>query len=405
VSRPSDPTDAGSPRAWILAPPHTDDVQIWGLSPTERLRRCLERAGCTPILVLAPGDAADPPRKGLCVIARADRIYDERLIDALAKAPGAMLLDATDGGAPGEPVAACVDAERFGEALEWLRARRSGVPPGLRGIPPGELADGYIALLRKFEPAYLYPARSQDAREVEARTFDAAYKGSTDLVTKWLWPRPARAATRWLALRAVEPNAVTIASWVLAIAAGWLFALGAFAPGLVLAWLMTFLDTVDGKLARVTLRSSQFGHVLDHSLDLLHPPFWWFAWGWGIGAPFAPETWIVVAGYLVGRLEEGIFLLAFGIEIHCWRPLDGLFRTITARRNPNLLLLSVGVLGGRPDLGLAMVALWTLASLAFHAIRIAQAFAARARGRSVRPWDEAAAPALRPSGAQIEAEG
>jgi hypothetical protein len=63
------------------------------------------------------------------------------------------------------------------------------------------------------------------------------------------------------------------------------------------------------------------------------------------------------------------------------------------------------VLGGRPDLGLAMVALWTLASLAFHAIRIAQAFAARARGRSVRPWDEAAAPALRPSGAQIEAEG
>jgi phosphatidylglycerophosphate synthase len=211
--------------------------------------------------------------------------------------------------------------------------------------------------------------------------------------------------TRWLARRAVEPNAVTVASWVLAIAAGWLFALGAFAPGLVLAWLMTFLDTVDGKLARVTLRSSQFGHVLDHSLDLLHPPFWWFAWGWGIGAPFGPETWIVVAGYLVGRVEEGIFLLAFGIEIHSWRPIDGLFRTITARRNPNLLLLSVGALGGRPDLGLAMVALWTLASLAFHAIRIGQAFAARAGGRSVRPWDEASAPVLRPSGVQIEAGG
>ncbi len=401
MSGPAGPTHARASRAWIIASPNPTPVEIWGLSPTERLRRCLDRAGCSPIQVLAAGDAADPPHEGLCVVARADRIYDERLIAALAQAPGSMLVDA----AQGESVAACVDAERFSETLEWLRQQRSGVPPGLRGVPPSELAGGYIALLRKFEPAYLYPARPENAREVEARTFDAAYKGSTDLVTKWLWPRPARAATRWLARRAVQPNTVTVASWLFAIAAGWLFALGSFAPGLVLAWLMTFLDTVDGKLARVTLRSSQFGHILDHSLDLLHPPFWWFAWGWGIGAPFAPETWIVVAGYLVGRLEEGLFLLAFGIETHCWRPIDGLFRTITARRNPNLLLLSVGVLGGRPDLGLAMVALWTVVSLGFHAIRIAQAFAARARGLAVRPWDEASAPELRPSEATLEARG
>jgi hypothetical protein len=44
-----------------------------------------------------------------------------------------------------------------------------------------------------------------------------------------------------------------------------------------------------------------------------------------------------------------------------------------------------------------MVALWTLASLAFHAIRIAQAFAARARGREVRPWDESLAVPVRPT--------
>jgi len=403
VSGTPDATAVTAPHAWIVASASADRVEIWGLSPTERLRRCLERAGCRPIQVLEAGDAASPPHEGPCVVARADRIYDERLVDALAKAPGTMLVDDAEGPARGAPVAACVEAERFGEALEWLRQGRSGVPPGLRGVAPRELAGGYIALLRKFEPAYLYPARPEDAREVEARTFDAAYKGSTDLVTKWLWPRPARAATRWLARRGVEPNTVTVASWVLAIAAGWLFAVGSFGPGLVLAWLMTFLDTVDGKLARVTLRSSQFGHVLDHSLDLIHPPFWWFAWGWGIGAPFAPETWIVVAGYLVGRLEEGIFLLAFSIEIHCWRPIDGLFRTITARRNPNLLLLSVGTLGGRPDLGLAMVALWTVVSLGFHLVRIAQALAARARGKEVRPWDEAAPPPLRPSGAQVEA--
>ena len=399
------PTEARAPRAWIVASASPVPVEIWGLSPAERLRRCLDRAGCRPIRSLAAEDSAEAPHEGLCLVARADRIYDERLIEALAKAPGTMLVDPGNGAAQAVPVAACVEAARFSEALEWIRQRRSGVPPGLRGIGPRELASGYIAALRKFEPAYLYPAAPENAREVERRTFAAAYKGATDLVTKWLWPRPARAATRWLASRAVHPNTVTLASWVLAIAAGWLFAVGSFGIGLVLAWLMTFLDTVDGKLARVTLRSSQFGHVLDHSLDLLHPPFWWFAWGYGIGAPFAPETWIVVAGYLVGRLEEGLFLLAFGIEMHCWRPIDGLFRTITARRNPNLLLLSVGTLGGRPDLGLAMVALWTVASLGFHAVRIAQAFAMRARGRAVRPWDESSPPVLRQSGATVEARG
>lgn len=395
---PASPDGAIGPSAWILACPGAAPVEIWGLSPDERLRRSLERAGCGPIRSLARNEAPESPRQGLYLLARADRIYDERLIEALARAPGTLLLDPEGGATPGEPVAACVEAQRATEVLEWIRQRRASVPPGLRGVPPRELVGGYIAALRKFEPAYLFEAAPELAREVERRTFDAAYKGATDLVTKWLWPRPARAATRWLAARAVEPNTVTVASWVLAISAGWLFALGWFGIGLVLAWLMTFLDTVDGKLARVTLRSSHFGHILDHSLDLLHPPFWWFAWAWGVGTPFSPEMWIVVVGYVIGRLEEGLFLMAFGIEMHCWRPIDTLFRTITARRNPNLLLLSVGTLGGRPDLGLAMVALWTVASLAFHAVRIAQALAARARHREVRPWDESPEPTLRPNG-------
>lgn len=384
------------PRAWILTSPGAASVEVWGLGPVERLRRSLDRAGCSTLRLLAAGDPIEPPGPGPCVLVRADRIYDERLIDALAKAPGTLLLDPPSGAAPGEPVAACVEGERFTEALEWIRQRRSGAPPGLTATSPRQLVGGYIAALRKYEPPYLYPAEPALAREVEERTFAAAYKGATDLVTKWVWPRPARAATRRLARYGVHPNTVTAVSWVLAIAAGWLFAVGWFASGLLLAWLMTFLDTVDGKLARVTLRSSPFGHVLDHSLDLLHPPLWWLAWGYGVGAPFAPETWIVVGGYLVGRLEEGIFLLAFRMETHCWRPIDTLFRTITARRNPNLLILSVGALGGRPDLGLVMVAIWTALSLAFHAVRIAQAFMQRARGKAVSPWDESLGPAARP---------
>jgi len=118
----------------------------------------------------------------------------------------------------------------------------------------------------------------------------------------------------------------------------------------------------------------------------------------GIGAAASPEVMIVVAGYFVGRLLEGVFLASFKMETHSWRPIDTLFRTITARRNPNLILLSVGAVAGRPDLGMAMLALWTVASLSFHAVRLLQALLARQQGREVEPWDQ-------PSGAELAESG
>merc|ERR1712034_99842 len=83
-------------------------------------------------------------------------------------------------------------------------------------VSPETLVPAYIPSLRKSQPPYLYAAQPERAREVEALTFAASYKGLTDLVTKWVWPRPAAAATRWCARRGVHPNSVTLASWALA---------------------------------------------------------------------------------------------------------------------------------------------------------------------------------------------
>jgi hypothetical protein len=91
--------------------------------------------------------------------------------------------------------------------------------------------------------------------------------------------KPAKRIVRWCAARGVTPNAVTAASFVLTCAAAWLFVHGHFASGLAAGWIMTLLDTVDGKLARVTVQSSRFGHYFDHGIDLLHPPFWYLCWG------------------------------------------------------------------------------------------------------------------------------
>jgi phosphatidylglycerophosphate synthase len=381
------PTNAAR-AAWLLRRRGAEPARLWGLTPEERLRRTLRAAGCAQVESVEAGGALPAAPDGSLLLLRSDFIFDERLVRALLTASGTLLVTPE-----GIAVAAHVEASRAGEIADLLGKSAASSAAGLAAVTPGRLVPAYTAQLRKSEPPYLFEARPEAARAIEQRTFSASYKGVTDLVTKWVWPRPAAAVTRRLAEWHVHPNTVTIASWGLAALACWLFAIGHFIPGLITAWGMTFLDTVDGKLARVTLTSSPFGNVLDHSLDLIHPPFWYLAWSYTLPESVRWATAVVIAGYLAGRLLEGLFLLAFKMESHSWRPIDSLFRTITARRNPNLIFLSVGALAGRPDLGLVMVAIWTLVSFAFHTVRLGQAFALRMRGGVVEPWDERLRPA------------
>jgi ACR3 family arsenite efflux pump ArsB len=94
----------------------------------------------------------------------------------------------------------------------------------------------------------------------------------------------------------------------------------------------------------------------------------------------------VIAGYVVQRLIEGAFMRLFRMHIHVWRGFDSSFRLITARRNPNMVILFGSMLVGRPDAGLVMVAVWTVFSCFVHLFRLVQAIVARTRGQEVRSW-------------------
>jgi phosphatidylglycerophosphate synthase len=162
---------------------------------------------------------------------------------------------------------------------------------------------------------------------------------------------------------------------------------------------MTFLDTVDGKLARVTVTSSRIGDVLDHGLDIIHPPLWYIAWAAGL--PTTP-AWmpdmpvliaLILAGYVGGRLCEGAFQFwVASFDIFIWRPIDSFSRLITARRNPNLILLTLGWVTGRPDMGLWAVVIWHLLSTAFLALRVAMGWRERRARGPLRSWFEGIVP-------------
>ncbi|GAB4358209.1 MAG: CDP-alcohol phosphatidyltransferase family protein [Kiloniellaceae bacterium] len=358
--------------------------QVWCGSAAERLRRALARAGVTEVVEEAALAGLDRP----AVLLRDDAVIDAPLLQAVLKAPGRILL--SNGEAPGHPVAAHAPAGLAAAAAQALRSDSvDGLPAGLRAVTVNDLGASYWEALRKREEPYALVLRPAALKRIEWRMFMGTYKGATDLVTKYLWPRPAFHATKLCARLGITPNQVTALSAVLVVAAFWWFWQGAWLPGILAAWGMTFLDTVDGKLARITLQSSKWGNVFDHGIDLIHPPFWYWAWAVGLQAgPFALDhntmllaLAVIIAGYVLQRAVEGIAIWRLGLEIHVWRRIDTWFRLITARRNPNLLLLTLFTLFGRPDLGFIAVAVWTAVCLLLHVLQLLQGLAAARRGK------------------------
>jgi phosphatidylglycerophosphate synthase len=362
----------------------TSAVKLFGLTGEERLRRQFFRAGvATEIQVADAGKQSSS-----VILVRADACLDQPLIQSLIQAPGLVLTTEQ-----GTPLAGNVAANRASGLLDILQSSHAKLSSQFNFRAPSQLDANFWKSLRKRETPYALLTTAASAARDEWRMFMGTYKGATDLVTKHLWPRPAFYATRILAPLGITPNMVTCVAAVLTVLAFYLFWKGEFATGLIAAWAMTFLDTVDGKLARTTLTSSKWGDVFDHGIDLVHPPFWYWAWGvglaaWGITWSNQLSGWviaIIMAGYVLQRVMEGISIKWLGLEIHIWRPIDTFFRQITARRNPNLILLTLGTIVQKPDWGLIAVAAWTAICLVLHGLQLLQAFAAKRNG-SLKSW-------------------
>ena len=367
--------------------------KIWGRDVAVLLAELLRRQGVEPFPPAGEVSAQDDS----IALFRIDTFFDRSAVKLILASPGSAIVEWRDSERV-QPVAALCAA---GEADRW-RALILGEPRTKRDLPQGvELIDAanpptvFEDQVRKRSHPLIRPIDESTRDEIEQRTFELAYKGVTDIVTKYAFPRPAFYATQFAARRGIRPNTVTTASLLLVFAVLYLFAKGQFALGLILGFAMSFLDTVDGKLARVTQTSSRFGNYFDHLIDMLHPPLWWVAWWWGAGIAMdpAPNWWnaagiAAFAGYIALRLLEWSFIATFGVRIHTWRRWDSRFRLISSRRNPNLILLSAATLCGRPDLGLAAIALWTLGCLAVHGGRWIQAWLEVRRSGPIASWLE-----------------
>ena len=225
----------------------------------------------------------------------------------------------------------------------------------------------------------------------DAPRTDRAAGDPSDALALHVWHRPARFTADFATQAGLSARALMIAGWVIYAVVFLLFWTGHYWLGLLAAVAFAVLDLAADNLDQ-TRGSSEW---TKRGVGLLLPLLWWWAWSHGLdayGAPLEPVYQAsLLAVIVLATLADGIIHILFErrfrpMRMRDWRPVDTRFRLISAGRDTNLVILAGSLLFGRPDSGLELVGLWTLLSLIFHAVRYAQASAARDRGQPVRSW-------------------
>ncbi|WP_162914998.1 CDP-alcohol phosphatidyltransferase family protein [Desertibaculum subflavum] len=382
-------------RIWIDAAPAQASARVFGLSLVERIERLTRRIPSAQVTVdRGPGAAgrrlkafaAGGPEPILAVDGAG--VFDSRLLPFLAARDGSVAVTGGEG-----PRRAA--AMRIGSA-----AALAAVPDDAAGL--GEIADAAVTggAARRLEPTEFptfvmglrrdlpyHLERLPDAaarRAYERFLFWSNYKGSTDFLTRWVFPLAVWPLTRLATAIRLHPNWITLAGVVLALAAVPLFMAGWVWTSIVMCWVMAVLDSVDGKVARVTMTESAIGNFLDHGLDIVHPPLWYLGWAWWLsdGAlehpAFIAAIWLC-GFYVADRLVLAVPKALWGRGLHAMDRIDSLVRTVISRRNVNLLIFTLGLALGAPVAAFYVVTVWAGATLAWHAGRTAWLAATRPR--------------------------
>lgn len=395
---------------WIDAAAPAARLKVFGLTVTERHLQALLRLDPKPDRVVIDTGAGEPAGLGIPA-AVTERLpitwvktagtFAERLNAALAQAgTGAVLvLDGTalaDQRLHGQLVKAADNLAVFapdrGEQAAMLFLAKPGSVPAGESLPAlartlvaagqareltQESFDGFIRKLRRSLPFYLFEIGNDAAvAKVQRFMFWSNYKGSTDIFTRYVYPPLVWLMVRPLARWRIHPNLVTIVSIILTFASVPFFAEANWVIGFLMAYGMSVLDSVDGKLARLTFTDSRLGNFLDHGLDIVHPPIWYAAWAYGLGlgaegwaSPLGYATIAILVFYVVDRLILKIYPRFFQRGFHTHSKMDATVRSFIARRNINLPLFLLGIVFGLGREAFFLIAFWQFATAAYHGSR------------------------------------
>ncbi|HAT8606383.1 CDP-alcohol phosphatidyltransferase family protein [Legionella pneumophila] len=341
---------------------------IWGLSARERIEK-LARAN-----KLSLGGKPSSHLEDGVILLDASTVFDEHFLSYLKGLNNTVIIDEQ-----GLPLA-CIttDPDLVNKSID---EQKIAMAPGIKTQEAATMPSIFFRKQLKSGVPFIQKLETATVKAVEKKLYHSTYKGVTDLCTKYFWYHLAFYITHFLANKRVKPNMVTFISLIFCILAPVLISNNYWGLGICSAWIMMILDTVDGKLARLTITSSRIGDVFDHGMDLIHPPFWYWAWGEALNRFYDVDLTRVLAIfyclltlYILGRLSELLFSLFIKVEMFVWRTFDSRFRLILARRNTNFLILTISYISGAPGIGYQAICWWSILSVLVQWGRLGQAW-------------------------------
>ena len=387
--------------------------RLWGLTLLERNLRLVERLGARAIHVFARPEDGDRARRrklsgpsqpvvhaaaavtrgnldpliaaapGPVLLIEGQAVYDRRFIGLLWQQPAPAIGVGGDG-APLEALALLVDGASaavlsvLDEARSWPECSRAILERDVaRRIHLNAVSDRIANLRKSVAPAVVRVDDSASRRRADDYLKSLAGKGINDLVGEFIHPPIEFFLTRVTARTPVTPNQISYLIILLSVAAIPLFAVGRLWEGIAINLVRGVIDGVDGKLARLTLRETEEGNVLDHGTDTAYLPLLFAAFGYYL----ADGDWLsgpALSSYLLhffywhNRLFTSWYKNLFGETDGEFRTSDRLVRRIHPKRNIFILLLTIAMLIGQPQMALYGITALTIFMHFFRLARVDQ---------------------------------
>ncbi len=396
-------------RAWIDASSPYSLTRIWGMTLTERIVRQLAETGVSTIAVKSQDADATrrsfrpdfwtrytktdvhfiqetaekisslqtmllSARSGVLVL-EGNGLYDERLttrFSALERASFAL-----EGDSAHPILCLCfrdnLRDEAFGPNVTLGAFVRMAAESADR-VEVTKLPS-YYRRLRAYQPIYwLLVEKREHAVLADAYLKGSVHKSTNDLIAKFIHPPFEFALTRLLCRTGIQPNQITFFNVLLAFSAIPFFYTGHFAIALSMALLKGVTDGVDGKLARITLRTTNFGDKLDHISDTIYLNGYYIAMALYFSKaeassfPLVALAWIIPT-YFLDRVVRYLFTRRHHETIQDYRKMDTRFRLIQSNRNISMWTFLIFFLTGHPLWGYYAIAFWTPSNFIYYGIR------------------------------------
>jgi len=223
--------------------------------------------------------------------------------------------------------------------------------------------ESYASIMRKeIKPWWIDVDNEKDLIKAKEMIIENASKNPSDALAYYVHKPIENKLVALISNFNITPNQLTIMVNILAYIVTALFFFGYLLPASILAFVVGIADGLDGKLARVKLKTSKLGS-LEHSFDLLFEFSWFIALSWYIFSSTQSSTPLILCIFIIlfiafYRHVYDQFRRAMGKSLDDAGNFERIFRRVAGRRNLYNIPIFVGIL--------LEVPLYSLIFILFH---------------------------------------